>query len=174
MLHYVQMAATQNLTKIKDGTLIPRPYDELTAVQRSYVDFKAVGGVITDDDGVHKMTVGQLAAQLGVTRDAIYQSIKYMPNFDDLVAERRKQLSGGARLQRIHTLWYVHASKFDDWRVTEAWLRNFDPNYKEPKQKVEHEASETLLDAMSAARERRQQLANAQEGEVIDAQNIDS
>lgn len=155
----------QNLAKIKDGTLVPTPYTMLTEVQRAYVDYKALGGIVTDDEGVRKMTVSDLATMLGVTRNAIYDAKDHVPNFWQLVEDRRKELGGQSRLARFHETWYLKAIKMDNWQISEAWARNFDKSYREPKQKVEHE----LGNSWSALLEnKRKQANNIVEGEVVD------
>ena len=167
------MADTQKSTGIKNGTLVPRPYSQLTAIQQAYVDFKALGGVITDDDGIRKMSVDELASKMGVTRFAFYSAVKYMPNFDDLVAERRKELASKSRLSEVHKVWYLKAVK-GEWQHMDAWLRNFDPGYKPANVKVEHEMSDGMADALNLARERIRQIGNIQEGEVVDVRQTDN
>jgi hypothetical protein len=55
-----------------------------------------------------------------------------------------------------------------NWPLTEAWLVNHDPNYKEKKQKVEHELGDGLADALNIARERRMKSQTIIEGETVD------
>lgn len=56
-----------------------------------------------------------------------------------------------------------------DWRITDAWLRNFDPNYREPKEKVEVELGAELADLINAKRQKQ-----IKERTVIDVTPIDS
>lgn len=164
------MNAGQNLTKISQATeveAIPRPYSELTNVQQHYVDYKAVNGLIVDPEtGVLKrLSVTGLAELLGVSRTAIYDSVKFMPNFWDLVAERRTQLNSQTRLAMMHETWTLKA-RSGSWPHLDAWLRNFDPNYKEAKQKVETDIGEGLIGLLNAARKKK-----IIEGEVVGKDN---
>jgi len=146
----------------------------LTEVQRAYVDWKAIGGIVTDDDGVREMKVDELARIMGVTRSAFYKAKEAIPNFWDLVAQRRKEFGSQSRLARFHQVWYLRAIKMDNWQVSEAWARNFDPDYKEPRQKIEHELGDGMADALNLARERSHQIGNIQEGEIVDARPTDN
>lgn len=160
------MGTVQDFTKTNEITSTPRPYTMLTDVQRAYVDWKALNGIITDDDGVREMKLDDLAKMMGVTRQAFYEGKKLIPNFWDLVTERRKELGSQSRLARFHQTWYLKAIKMDNWQVSEAWARNFDPTYKEAKQKIEHE----LGNSWAALLEHKREII---EGEVVDGPNTD-
>src|SRR2546423_21023 len=115
------MDTPQFSTENSQITAVPKPYAMLTEVQRAYVDWKAIAGIITDDDGVREIKVDELAHMLGVTRSAFYKAKEAIPNFWDLVAQRRKELGSQSRLARFHQSWYLKAIKMDNWQVSEAW-----------------------------------------------------
>jgi len=167
------MEPSQNLTKVNDEIdfkAIEASMYVLTPQQQMWIDYKAVSGIVYKDDRMRKMSVGELAARLGVSRETLYAWRNQIPNFWDRVAERRKELGKTEWLVRIHEKWKIKALEFEDWRITEAWLINFDPDYKTPKLKVEHDIGDGLADAMNIARERRQKSQTVIEAEVVDGQ----
>lgn len=163
------METRQNYTNAETPTNQPEisvPFEQLTLVQRTYIDYKAVSGLITDDDGVRKMTVEQLAQMLGVTRGAIYKAKELVPNFWEYVRARRKALGTAEKLAKIHEVWYLKAAK-GDFQHLQLWLANFDPEFRMPTQKLEHEVGGGLADLLNKARERDQQQ-KVIEGQVSD------
>lgn len=168
------MDSTQKFTPpaiLTDEKYIPRPYSQLTNVQRAYVDYKAVGGLLSlDDEDVKPLTVQQLADELGVTRRAIYAAKEDVPNFWDLVAERRKELSGRSRLTRVHQALYLYAKK-GSYQHMQLYLAYFDDAFPMKTEGRKGDDIDSLAEAMNVARQRR--LANeamenkAIEGEVI-------
>lgn len=164
------MGDTQKSTNDDNGlgmAVIPRPYSQLTEVQRAYVDYKAVGGIITDEEGhISNLSVQGLADMLGVTRFALYKGKEAVPNFWELVNQRRREIGLESRLSKIHQVWYIKAAAMNNWPVTEAWLRNFDPAYREPRTKIEHELGSGLADLIQTKRKNQ-----VPERKVIDASN---
>lgn len=167
------MPPTETSDFSKNLTVVPRPYAELNLTQRMYVDWKALNGLVYDQSKEgsqvvpRKMPLYELAAMCGVTVDAFYQAKASIPNFWELVAERRRELGGQSRLAQVHETWFLEAIG-GSWPHMEAYLRNFDPGYKEAKQKVEHDLGEGLADALNIARERQLKAHTVVEGEVVD------
>lgn len=151
----------------------------LTITQQLWVDFNALGGLITDltderttkDGGLttlRKMTITEFADRLGVNRDTLREWRRTIPNFWERVNLRRKELSPGARLARVHETWYLKAVK-GDFQFLQLWLANFDDTFHTPNQNVTHDIGSGLMDALQIARQRQLKEQNATEGEVIDA-----
>lgn len=139
-------------------------YEMLPLRLQEFIDLKAVGGYITDENNeIRKLTVDQLCKRHGVTRQAVYKQIKHIPNFWDLVMERRKNLNKKQRLSNMHSKWYIHALTFKNWAVTEAWFINNDENYIKPSEKREVELGDNLA-ALLASEEAEKII----EGEVIE------
>lgn len=156
------MSARQNLTTTKKAAEVTK---ESVGDWRheAWIDYRALNGLITDDDGIRKMTVDEFATWVGVaTRQTLYDWQKSIPDFWQRVNDRRVEIAPRARLQRIHETWYLKAAQVNNWPVTEAWLRNFDPNFKEARTKVEHDVAGSLLDVLEKARTR-----SVIEGEVV-------
>ncbi len=150
--------------------------EELTLQQQAWVDYNALSGIVTDLTSEHKdasgstlvmrkMTIIEFADKLGVDRQTLRRWRESIPNFWEKVNARRKELAPQARLQRIHETWYLKAAALKNWQITEAWLINFDPNYKQPRMKVEHDITESMADALGLAKRRRTE--NIQEGEIV-------
>lgn len=163
----------QSLTEDRDfidETPIKASLYVLTPQQQSWIDYKAISGIVynRDTEGMRKMTVAEFARQVGVSRETLYEWRNQIPNFWERVAERRKELAKTEWLVKMHEKWKIKALGFDNWQVTEAWLINFDPDYKSPKLKVEHELGDGLADALNIARERRSKERRAIEAEVVD------
>ncbi len=152
---------------IKDSLFV------LTPQQQAWIDYKAISGIVYDrgTDTMRKMTVAEFARTVGVSRDTLYAWRDQIPNFWERVSERRKQLGNTEWMVKMHERWKIEALTFKNWAVSEAWLINFDPSYKTPKLKVnvEHDVSDSFLDALDLARERSRQVGNVQEGEVVHA-----
>lgn len=150
------------------ATLGKAPVDFfITPQMEAWIDYNALSGIVTDNmeegngGGMRKMSISEFAQIVGVHRDTLRNWRTYIPNFWDRVNERRRELAPHARLQLVHQRWYIKAVAMDDWRITEAWLRNHDPDYKESKQKVEHELGNTWAALLRGKQD-------VLEGEIVD------
>jgi hypothetical protein len=157
----------------KDGDILPIGYESLIPAQQTLVDFKAVNGYIhaADDAVPKKTTMAELARMLNVNPDTLYEWIKKIPNFWGLVNERRKTIGSQERLAKMHHTWYLKALQ-GSFPHLQLWLANFDPEFRMPTQKLEHDVADSLADAMGIARNRRDKLLTAQEGEVVPDANV--
>lgn len=158
------MPSTQESTTTQNKPLIdyvPKPYSELTNIQRAYVDYKAVSGLVTTDDGIRKMPVDELAKMFGVTRYAFYKAKDALPNFWDLVSDRRKEIGSQERLTKMHEVWYLKAmgSGPQAFNYFQLWQANFNPNFRMPAQKVEHEMGNSWA-ALLQGKEKPKQIEN--------------
>jgi hypothetical protein len=160
------MANPQTPTFAQELTELAIPFEMLTAIQRAYIDWKALDGIITDDDGVHELTLQGLGEMLRpdrpIDKSTLSKSCKNVPNFWDLVTERRKLFNNTSRLAYVHKKWYIKAATVTNWPVTEAWLINHDKNYVTPKVKVEHSADDSWLNLVA------NKSKDVIEGEVVD------
>lgn len=149
-------------------------YELLSPIQQTYIDWKALNGLITDDDGIRKVYLKDLAKQFGVGVQTFYDQTKHIPNLYELINQRRYVMSGKTRLQKVHETWYLKAAK-GDFQHMQLWLANFDPDFKMPQQKVQHDVTDTMAEALAIARQRRRQVSATApaEGEVIDAETAD-
>lgn len=90
-----------------------KQYVDLGLKQRRYVDWVAGGGTEVDDDGkLVSLTSIDLAAQMGVTRQAIhkYRQIAY---FWDIVADRRRELYSQDRMSMLYRAVWAKGLKGD-------------------------------------------------------------
>lgn len=152
--------------------------EQLTPQQQAWIDYNAVSGVITDlmsektdSKGnpvyMRKMPITEFAETIGVGRETLRLWRTSIPDFWGKVNKRRTEIAPQSRLQKIHESWYLKAASLSNWPVTEAWLINHDPSYKQPRMKVEHDVSESLADALGLARMRAKKVDNIQEGEIL-------
>lgn len=122
----------------------------LTIQQQYWIDYNALSGLITDitDDRVNergdpltmqKMTITKFAELLDVDRTTLRNWTRSIPDFWDRVNARRRELAPQARLQKVHEVWYLAAQSPKNFQDRQLWLANFDPNFRMPAQKVEHE-----------------------------------
>ena len=146
-------------------------YQDLPPHQQAWINYSAVQGVITESDGsLTKMSITEFARKIGVGRRTLYDWTRTIPDFDNLVAQQRKRIGGGARVNKVWNSVYVAATNKLDMTAARMYLANFDPNYREPTQKVEHEAGGGILDLMATHRQRIQ----IENQKVIDAEPADN
>src|SRR5436309_2866054 len=110
------MEPQQNLTKVQDGIDYKAIEDSmfvLTPQQQVWIDYKAVSGFVYEDDTFRKMTVGELAAKLHVSRETLYAWRNQIPSFWQRVSDRRKELGSTEWLVKMHEKWKLQALKFD-------------------------------------------------------------
>lgn len=144
------------------------PYQMLTLQQQAWVDFNVVQGVIVESDGaMTKMTVRDFTDKIGVNRTTVYGWTKQIPNFWDLVAERRKVIFSGARTAKVWNALFLTATTKLNPQAQAIWLANADDTFRMPNQNVTHDVGGGLMDVLEIARQRK--LQNAQNAEVIDA-----
>lgn len=153
--------------------VIPIPFTELSPQQQYWVDYNVVQGAITNSDGsMTKITVKDFAEKLGVDRTTLYHWSKNIPNFWDLVSERRKVIFKGARTAKVWNAVFVAATVKLNTQAQQLWLANADPDFKIPSQKIEHEVGDSWSALMAAHRERKP-THNVIEGETVDAADTD-
>lgn len=132
-----------------------------------YISYVALGGLIPDPNGdavAVKMTTTTLAQRLGVERTTMFYWRKSIPNFWERVAVRRKELGSKDRLSAVWNGLFLKAAA-GNAEAAKLVLANFDPDFRMPMQKVEHEAGDSLVEALTIARKRQVPI----EGEVVDA-----
>lgn len=147
----------------------------LTTAHEQYIAFVALGGLIPDDtkvSGMRKMTTVELAAELDVDRTTLYNWRKIIPNFWDLVNEKRKELGSRDRLSTVWNGVFMKASTGDP-KAASIYLANHDPDFRMPTEKREVEIGDGLAEALSIARNRqRQQSQPPIEGEIVSAPEL--
>lgn len=130
--------------------------------QLAYIDFTAVGGLITEEDGtLRQMTITQFAQEIGVDRTTLYTWRKHIPNFWDLVAKRRQTIGSQARTNKVWNGVYLRAAK-GDAEQAKIWLSQF-AGWQPPKQRAEIE-HRGIGDLLNMARQRLTEI----EGEIIE------
>lgn len=162
----------QNSTATKDKRdefIIPVPFTMLTPQQQYWVDYNVVQGLITESDGeMKKVSVNQFAEKLGVDRTTLYSWTRRIPNFWDLVDERRKVLfRHGARTAKVWNSLFIAATVKLNVQAQSLWLLNADKSFKIPSTKVEHSATGGLADLIDSARGIKDKHDNVIEGEVV-------
>lgn len=164
------MENTQNYTKptidnsSTPAEIVPAPIDDVLKInQQKWIDFNAVGGLITESDGALKpMTITAFAAAIGVERKTLYNWKNSIPNFWERVKQRRLELGSQARLQKVYTGLYLKASQ----GVPEAvklYLQIFD-DWKPPAQEQKIQLSNGLADLVA-----RKKLELEHSRKIIDA-----
>lgn len=118
---------------------------------------------------MHKMTVGDFADRLGVTRVTLYNWRDKIPGFWDKVHDRSAMIFSETRTQKVWNALYLNATTKMDVRAQQTWLANAAPNFRMPQHPVKHEIGGGLADLLNIARERQRKLDNVVEGEVINA-----
>jgi len=137
-------------------------------LQQAWIDYRALNGLIIDgeqtdsagDFKMRKMPIHEFADRIGVSKQTLFNWQNSIPEFWVKVNQRRIELAPQSRLAKLQEVWYLKAMAMTDWRITDAWLRNFDPNYREPKQKIEHEIGSGMADLINAKRQQQIQQRN--------------
>jgi len=153
---------TNEISEIDKAVNIASP-KPLSPEQQMWIDFKAIGGRITEQDTLlpEKMTVTKFASLVKVSRETLYEWTRTIPDFWGKVAARRKELGNQERLVKVHDTWYLKAIG-GSFPHMQLWLANFDPDFRMPTEKIEHELGDSW-----AALARSKKLI---EGEVSDTQ----
>lgn len=173
------MSDSQNvaneISEIDAAVKAATPY-KLTPQQQLWIDYNALGGLLTDITGtgkldrdgnemtIRKMPITEFADKIGITRETLRRWRSDIPDFWDRVEKRRQEIAPQSRVQAFHEKWYVAALTMKNWQVSEAWAINFVPNYKAPRVKVEHE----MGDSWAALAQAKKPVI---EGEVVDGRN---
>jgi hypothetical protein len=127
---------------------------EITPQQDEYIAYCAVGGIMPKEDGFGtKMSIEEFASQLGVNASTLWRWRSTIPDFWDKVSEKRREISGKSRLTAV---WNGIAMKAaaGNAEAAKLYLKNFDPNYIDPSQKVEHELGTGFADLIASHRNR--------------------
>lgn len=166
----------QNLTQknqTSEVEVIPIPYSELSPAQQYWVDFCALQGLITGDDGeFSKMTIRECAEQLGITRQTLYDWKRSIPNFDALVADRCSELWSGARTVKVVNALFLNATSKMSVQAQALWLANQKRiPFRMPTQPIKHDVAGGLADLLNIARERQLESENVIEGEIVEPNN---
>lgn len=146
------MGELQNLTNANNNSDLVVENPELEALQlrqQSWIDFCAIGGLLTDDDGTLKpMKIGEFAEQLKVSRQTLYEWKKSIPFFQERVKQRQMQLGASpARIAKVYNGLYLKASA-GNADAAKLWLQAF-AGWKPPKQELEVEHNFGLADLVS-------------------------
>jgi hypothetical protein len=155
------MEAQQSATNEKNPT--PKGVASNDLRYDTYIDYCAVGGLITNDDGsFRKLTSEELARELGVNRTTLWRWQETIPNFQERVRSRRIELSKRSRASKVYNGLYLRAAQGFAAEVR-LWAEIFD-GYQPAPQRLQHSLGDGFADAMKIARTRRE---GAIEGEVV-------
>lgn len=155
------MDSQQIATNDKSSTVEPVATKDLR--HDLYVDYCAIGGLITNDDGsFRKMTGDELALELGVNRTTLWRWQDIIPNFQERVKARRIELSKRSRASKVYNGLYLRAAQGYAAEVR-LWAEIFD-GYQPAPQRLQHSLGDGFADVMKVAQARREAI----EGKVID------
>lgn len=144
---------------------------DISPAQDDYVAYVALGGLIPDPEGkatAINMTADQFASRIGVERTTLYYWRKSIPNFWDRVNAKRREIGSKDRLSLVWNGIFLKAAA-GGAEQAKLYLANFDPDFRMPMQKHEHDVGDSLAEMMNLARQREAQRGNVIEGETIDA-----
>lgn len=160
----LQNPTNTNTATVQDTqSVIPSEEQMLQFRQQQFIDFCAIGGMLTDDDGAMTPTTKTAFAEMiGVSRQTLYDWKKNIPDFNDRVKQARLRLGGGTRLAKVHNGLYLKAASGNPEAV-KLYLQIYD-GWKPPKQEVEMEHNFGLADLVA-----KKKLEMEHSRKVIDA-----
>lgn len=159
----------QVITTVPDTRPVQQPDDGalLTAQQDYYVSYLALGGLMPAEGGAgKKVSAGEFATSIGVARETLYYWRKHIPNLWERVAARRAELGGKDRLSQVWNGIFLKAAAGNP-QAAALYLANFDPNFRMPTEKIEHNAGGGFMDLLQRMR---QDSAKSNSPRIIDAQ----
>lgn len=159
------LTPAERTTSQKNSPVKSESYD--IALQ-TLIDYRALNGLITDDDGMRKMTVDELAKMLNVSRITLYDWQNKTPDFWELVNQRRTEIAPKSRLAKMHEVWYMSALLPKNFQDRQLWLYNFDPKFRLPTAKIQHEIGDSFAEMAKMLKERDGAKPEPLEGEIID------
>lgn len=154
------MTTLQNLTP----DTLPKSGDvaddvNLQERQNYYITYYAAAGLSVDEDGnMVKITAADFADSIGVSRQTLYDWQKSIPNFQDRVKIRRKEIFTSTRENLIWRGLFLRAAK-GDHKQAEMILSHFS-DYVPPTQRHEVKLN-GLADLAKAARAKSERLIDA-------------
>lgn len=143
----------------------------LTVPQDNWISYCAVGGLITDDQGVmRKMKVEEFVATFNTPERTLYNWKKSIPEFEQKVRKRRMDLWPQSRETNLWNRAYLIAMTTTGPQAIEAikLLAGQFSGWQPPSQKIEHEVGTSFMDLLQANRLKQKQPQLA-ERNVIDA-----
>lgn len=112
---------------------------KITPQQDAYIAFVACGGLLPSEGGAgHKMTATQLAEELKVDPATLWRWRQQIPDFWERVGAKRSEIGGKDRLSAVWNGVFLKAAA-GNAECAKIYLKNFDTQYIDPMQKIEHE-----------------------------------
>lgn len=154
------MDKQDNAVKKVENTGVKR----LKLLQENYIEYKAVGGLITSDDGaVSKMNVEDFANKIGVNSVTLWRWQKLIPNFEQRVEAKRNEIFTTSRVTAVWNGVYLRALR-GDAEQAKLFLGTY-AKWQPPAQK--HEVRVSGLADLAKAAETKKII----EGEITDGNN---
>lgn len=152
------METIQNETKTESPTPVNETVDEsLTPAQDAYITFCAANGLSVEEDGsIIKMSAEAFAVKIGYGRATLYRWRDSIPNFQDRVRNRRREIFTANRENAVWNGLFLRAAK-GDHKQAEMILTHFS-DYTPPTQKHEVKVS-GLADLAKIARKKNERDA---------------
>ena len=123
----------QNLTKQNDQQINNSGNDSeelLSAQQQAFVDYMAIGGLITVESDeklqtqdIHQMTITEFCNAIGISRFTFYHWKKTIPNLVDRIRTRRFETFGLNRETALHNRAYLIAMTSKDHRAAGEMIK---------------------------------------------------
>jgi hypothetical protein len=123
----------------------------------AWITFKALGGMITDDNGkVTMMTQDQFCEAYEVAKSTTNLWRKGTPNLGQLIRERREEIVPLGRETAAWNQLYLLGMQTQDKRAAVDALKTYLGHYSElrlPTQAVKHEVGQSITDLISSHRQ---------------------
>jgi hypothetical protein len=119
--------------------------------QDQYIAFTAVGGLIPDPEGdktAIKMTTGQFAERIGVSRQTLYDWRERIPDFWAKVAAKRKEIGSKDRLNHVWNGIYLKAAA-GNVEAAKLYFANHDDDFRMPMERRETNTGSGFADLIA-------------------------
>jgi hypothetical protein len=174
MLKLVQMDL-QNQTAKNGQQINTLEYDNqelLNAQQQAFVDYLAIGGLVTVESNeklqaqdIHQMTITEFCEAIGISRDTFYRWKKTIPNLVDRIRTRRHETFGLNRETALYNRAYLIAMTSRDHKAAGEMIKLLSGHFGQLELPVQRQIIKQEGESWAALVEKKKQAII--EGEIV-------
>lgn len=132
-----------------------KAFEHLTLLEYDWLTFCAAGGLVTHEDGeLQTMTITEFARHYKVDRQKLWRMKYRIPNWDNLMRMRRKQLFNESRLSKIINGLYLKAAAGHAKQAEMLW--SYFGDYVPPQQKEQATGDDGFAELLRKRQKRKE------------------